>query len=176
MKIPVSYPFLYCQCKYTLDRYCSICSAIKCPLEITADDYFVTSNGVVYDAIQAAYIVLWILGYLRVSCLPSTIILPAAVCLPICLLCSCDCMCERTTHAQIQEFLPGGVQACLLENHSDVFCFFSPQLILQFLQRVSKGNFKENYNFTRFQRGGGGGATFARGGGGPTFSSGGSKC
>ena len=49
--------------KYTLDRYRSICSAIKCPLEITADDYFVTSNGVVYDAIQAAYIVLGILGY-----------------------------------------------------------------------------------------------------------------
>ena len=36
---------------------------IKCPLEITADDYFVTSNGVVYDAIQAAYIVLRIMGY-----------------------------------------------------------------------------------------------------------------
>ena len=48
---------------YTLDRYRSICSAIKCPLEITADDYFVTSNGVVYDAIQAAYIVLRIMGY-----------------------------------------------------------------------------------------------------------------
>ena len=49
--------------QYTLDRYCSICSAIKCPLEITADDYFVTSNGAVYDAIQAAYIVLRIMGY-----------------------------------------------------------------------------------------------------------------
>ena len=49
--------------QYTLDRYRSICSAIKCPLEITADDYFVTSNGAVYDAIQAAYIVLRIMGY-----------------------------------------------------------------------------------------------------------------
>ena len=49
--------------QYTLDRYCSICSAIKCLLEITADDYFVTSNGSVYDAIQAAYIVLQIMGY-----------------------------------------------------------------------------------------------------------------
>ena len=38
-------------------------SAIKCPLEITADDYFVTSNGGAYDAIQAAYIVLRIMGY-----------------------------------------------------------------------------------------------------------------
>ena len=57
--------------KYTLDRYCSICSAIKCPLEITADDYFVASNGVVYNAIQAAYIVLRIMGYLRISCLLS---------------------------------------------------------------------------------------------------------
>ena len=48
-------------------------------------------------------------------------------------------------------------------------CFFvSPQLILQFLQRVSNGYFKENYNFPRFQRG----PTFAWGynffqGGGP---------
>ena len=41
----------------------SICSAIKCPLEYTADDYFVTSNVGVYDAIQAAYIVLRIMGY-----------------------------------------------------------------------------------------------------------------
>ena len=83
--------------QYTLDRYRSICSAIKCPLEITADDYFVALHGAVYDAIQAAYIVLRIMGYLRVSCLPSTIILPASVCLPICMFCSCDCLCERTT-------------------------------------------------------------------------------
>ena len=49
--------------QYTPDRYRSICSAIKCPLEIKADDYFKTSNGAVYYAIQAAYIVLWIMGY-----------------------------------------------------------------------------------------------------------------
>ena len=49
--------------QYTLDRYLSICSTIKCPLEITADDYFVTLNSEVYDAIQAAYIVLRIMGY-----------------------------------------------------------------------------------------------------------------
>ena len=49
--------------QYTWDRYGSICSAIKCQLEITADDYFVTSNGAVYDAIQAAYIVLLIIGF-----------------------------------------------------------------------------------------------------------------
>ena len=42
--------------QYNWDRYRSICSAIKCTLEITADDYFVTSNGVVDDVFQAAYI------------------------------------------------------------------------------------------------------------------------
>ena len=83
------------QCNW--DRYRSICSAIKCPLEITVDDYFVTSNGVVHNAIQAAYIVLLIMGYKHVSCLPSTIILTASVCLPTCLFCSCVCMCEPTT-------------------------------------------------------------------------------
>ena len=44
--------------------------------------------------------------------------------------------------------------------------FSGPQLILQFLQRVSNGYSEENYNFPWFQRGGGGGggeATFARG-------------
>ena len=40
-----------------------MCSAIKFPLEITADDYFVTSNGAVYDAIRAAYIVLRMIGF-----------------------------------------------------------------------------------------------------------------
>ena len=52
-------------------------------LKITTDDYFVTSNGAVFGAIQAAYIVLLIMGYLHVSCLPSAIILPASVCLYI---------------------------------------------------------------------------------------------
>ena len=56
-------PIFVLLAQYTLDRYRSICSAIKCPFEITADDYFVTSNGAVYDAIQAAYIVLRIMGY-----------------------------------------------------------------------------------------------------------------
>ena len=83
--------------KYTLDIYRSICSVIECPLEITANDYFVTSNGAVYDAIHAAYIDPQIMGYLHVSCLPSTIILPASVCLPFCMFCSSVCMCERTT-------------------------------------------------------------------------------
>ena len=83
--------------QYTLDRYRSICSAIKCPLEITADDYFVTSNEAVYDAIQSAYIVLQLMGYYQpVTCLPSTIILPASVWLPNCMICSCVCMYERT--------------------------------------------------------------------------------
>ena len=50
--------------------------------EYTVDDYFVTLNGAVYDAIQAAYIVLRIL--------------PASVCLPICMFCSLVCMCECT--------------------------------------------------------------------------------
>ena len=74
-----------------------ICSAIKCTLEIIADDYFVTLNGAVYDAIETAYIVLRKMGYLRVSCQPSTIILPAFVCLPVCSFCSCVCVCKRTT-------------------------------------------------------------------------------
>ena len=64
--------------QYTCDRYGSICSAIKCTLETTAEDYFVTSNGAVYDAIQAAFIALQIMGYLRISCLPSNAILPAS--------------------------------------------------------------------------------------------------
>ena len=62
MKNPFSNHFCTVS-EITLDRYRSSCSAIKCPLEITADDYFVTSNDVVYDAIQAAYIVLRIMGY-----------------------------------------------------------------------------------------------------------------
>ena len=56
-------PIFVLSVQYTLDRYRSICSAIKCPLEIAADDYFVTSNDLVYDAIQAAYIVLGIMGF-----------------------------------------------------------------------------------------------------------------
>ena len=90
-------PIFVLSVEYTWDRYRSICSAIKCLLEITVDDYFVTSNGAVYDAIQATFVVLQIMGYLQVSCLPSTIILPASVCLPICMFCPCVCMCERTT-------------------------------------------------------------------------------
>ena len=92
MKIPIQYPV-----QYTLDRYCSIFSAIKCPFKITADDYFVPSNGTVYNAIQAAYIVLRIMGYQHVLCLPSTNILPASVWLSKCMFCSCVCVCERTT-------------------------------------------------------------------------------
>ena len=56
-------PIFVLSVKYTLDRIRSVCSAIKCPLEITADDYIITSNGAVVDAIQAAYIVLRIMGY-----------------------------------------------------------------------------------------------------------------
>ena len=98
--------------------------------------------------------------YLHVSCLPSiwSIILPASVCLPICF------FIHVTVRASVQlmrgsrNFCYGGSRP---ENRSDnVFfcflfvCFFvSPQLILQFLQRVSNGYFKENYNFPRFQRG-----------------------
>ena len=50
MKVPI----LVLSVQYTLDRYGNTFSAIKCPLESTADDYFVTSNGEVNDAIQAA--------------------------------------------------------------------------------------------------------------------------
>ena len=53
---------------YRKNNTCTSCvfngfKYIKCPLEFTADDYFVTSNGAVYDAIQADYIVLRIMGY-----------------------------------------------------------------------------------------------------------------
>ena len=58
-------PILVLSVQYTWDIYRSNCSAIKCTLETTADDYFVSSNGAVYNAIQAAYIVLRIMGYLR---------------------------------------------------------------------------------------------------------------
>ena len=73
-------PIFVLSVQYTLDRYRNICSAIKCPLETTADDYHVgASNGAVYDAIQAAYLYIgqWIMGYFCVTCLPSTIILSA---------------------------------------------------------------------------------------------------
>ena len=65
--------------QYTWDSYHSICSAIKYPLEIPADDYFVTSNGMVCDAIQAAYIVLLIMGYLLFHAYqePSFCLLPS---------------------------------------------------------------------------------------------------
>ena len=42
--------------QYTLDRYSSICSAIKCPLEITADDYIVTSNKMVKLRCNPSYL------------------------------------------------------------------------------------------------------------------------
>ena len=67
------------------------------------------------------------------------------------------------------------VQARLPENSSNnVFVFFCPQL-LQFYSGLSMVYFKEIYNFTRFQGGGGPtyskGSNFFHGGGG-----GGSKC
>ena len=63
--------------QYTLDRYRSICSAIKCPSEITADDYFVKLNGAVYDAIQAAYYIYryWVIKFHAYQ-VPSFCLLP----------------------------------------------------------------------------------------------------
>ena len=49
--------------------------------------YFATSTGAVYEATLATYIVLRITGYLCVSRLPSTITLPASVCLTTCMFC-----------------------------------------------------------------------------------------
>ena len=69
-------------------------------------------------------------------------------------------------HARIQGFLPGGggVQARLPENSSDnVF------LVLNlFYIGLSMVYFKENYNFTRFQRG----SKIFKGGGGYIFQDG----
>ena len=79
--------------QYTLDRYRSICSAIKCSLEITADDYFVTSNGAVYDAIQAAYSSTD--NGLLTSFMPTKY--HHFACSRLATYCSCVCMCERTT-------------------------------------------------------------------------------
>ena len=56
-------PIFVLSVQYTLDGYRSICPAIKYPLEITADDYLVTSKGAVYDANPAAYIVLRIIDF-----------------------------------------------------------------------------------------------------------------
>ena len=71
MKRSVLYPFLYCQWNTTgIDIVVQMYLLIK----ITADDYFVTSNGAVYDAIQTAYSSMEN-GYLHAVCLPSTIIL-----------------------------------------------------------------------------------------------------
>ena len=91
----------------TWDRYRSICSAIKCVLEITEDDYFVTSTGAVYDAIQAAYLVLQILGYLRVYAyqVPSFCLLPF-VYLSVCFV--LVTVCASVQLMRIQDFLPGG--------------------------------------------------------------------
>ena len=82
--------------------------------------------------------------------------------------CSCDCMCERTTHVRIREFLPGGgggVQAWL---------FWRVFLVLNLFYSFDRGCpmviSKKTIIFHGFR---GGGATFARGvqlfpgGGGP---------
>ena len=53
---------------------------------MTADDYLVeASNGAVYDAIQAAYIGLRIMGCFCVTCLQSTIILSATYLFVLCM-------------------------------------------------------------------------------------------
>ena len=56
-------PILYCQCNTPWIDIIVFAQQKKCPLEIIEDDYFVTSNCAVYDAIQAAYIVLRIIGF-----------------------------------------------------------------------------------------------------------------
>ena len=74
-------------------------------------------------------------------------------------------------HVRIQEFLPWGggsrhdCQKTALTTF--LFCFFSPQLILQFYSGLSMVYLKENIILLGFR----GGSTFSRGwGGGPTFS------
>ena len=149
----------------TWDRYRSLCSAIKCLLEITADDYFVTSNGwglrcnpsclcsCLYNSTDTGLFTRFMpTKYHHFACF---------VCLPICLLCSFDCMCKRTTHVRIQEFLTGGVQAWLSENRSDVLFFV---LVLNLFHSFYRGCpmviSKKTIMFHGFR---GGGATFARG-------------
>ena len=53
-------PIFVLSVQYTLDL---LNNKMSISIEITADDYFVTSNRAVYNAIQAAYIVLRKMGY-----------------------------------------------------------------------------------------------------------------
>ena len=55
--------------QYTWGRYTCICSSIKCPLEITAEDYLVEGIKMCgsHDAIQAAFIGLQIMVFLCVT-------------------------------------------------------------------------------------------------------------
>ena len=62
------------------------------------------------------------------------------------------------THARIQEFSSGGVQASLPKKALTFFFFYGSQMV----------NLNKIYHFSRFQRG----PTFSRGGGGPIFSRG----
>ena len=65
----------------------------------------------------------------------------------------CKCIEIRHPHARIQELSSGGggggSRSIWQKSSDNVFFFFSPQVILQ----KSNVYFKENYHFSRFQRG-----------------------
>ena len=86
---------------------------------------------------------------------------------------------RKKTHARIQELSSGGGggggpgQSHKKSSDVVVVVFFFFFLVLSLFYRSQMVNFKENYHFSRFQRGsnifqggGGGGPTFSRGGGG----------
>ena len=87
--------------------------------------------------------------------------LPASVCLPICLLCSCDCMCERTAHTRIQEFLLGGGGSRPDCQKTVLTCFFFySSTYFRFYRGCQMVISKKTIIFHGFR---GGGATFVRG-------------
>ena len=74
-------------------------------------------------------------------------------------------------HARIQEFSSGGGGPVQSDKKALTFFFVFVFLVLSLFYRSQMVNFKENYHFSRFQRGSnisqwGGGPTFSRGGGG----------
>ena len=142
----------------TWDRYRSICSAIKCVLEITEDDYFVTSIGAVYDAIQAAYLVLRILGYLRVYAyqVPSFCLLPF-VYLSVCFV--LVTVCASVQLMRIQDFLPGGSRPDC--QKTVLTCFLDLNLFYSFYRGCPMVISKKTIFFHGFR---GGVKLFSRGG------------
>ena len=59
---------------------------------------------------------------------------------------------QTLPHGRIQDFFQGG-PGQTARKQSEVFSFFSPQLILQFTEGVQWFYYRKNYTFPRIQRG-----------------------